>query len=843
MLRGNSTIVQFAVVIMMLCIPIMLADTLLAADPILLDGSPLDGQYIGKHIEYLSHQVLIDNIINDLDLDEAFREKVRTGRLVSDEKVTVDLKWTTTGYTAYFEYADGKSEGQLFEVGVNDLLRQEISSKFVPSQQRILSLKFYPRPYWLRFKVLNKGDRPVDFLLELDKHLFEYINVYVPGDDGVIMKRAVITTSLNQREIEHQHLVVKLSAEAGENSYYMFVNSWNRQTEDSVPLRIWSADNFTRHTSDEGLFRGIVVGLFLFIFFYNIFIYWSVRDPSYVFLALVTLCQMAVEMTVSGLGFRYLWPNNPLGTTQALFQTIALVMGFNLLFYRSFIGIARYTPRLDKALLLMSWLFFGGALSYFVLPQPTLDFMLLLLFIMDHLYSLPVLIPAIIAIKNRNRSGLFVLIGIFFYYLGLLKFGLTGSDIVQYGLLKYLPIKGLSFLIIMTLGLAHKFNLMKKSLVDLNINLERRVIERTEELQQANEKLRELDTFKNRMFANISHEFRTPLTLIIEPIKSLQKGDFGKLTKRSLDILSSMKRNADRLLRLISDFLDLSKIEAGRMNLNKRETSVSNLLSYCVSSLDSTAAGKGINVTFQDKTDGFQALIDPDLMEKVVLNLLSNAMKFNRPDGENAIVVTLEKETAHFRITVKDSGIGIPNDKLESVFDRFSQVDSSITRRHEGTGIGLSLTREIVELHDGEILVDSRLGEGSTFAADIPLVSPDVKEDAPQTIILPTEGLPVENSDVELTAASKTPVKAKGILDPISIIKDVTSETITILIVEDNDDMRSYLEGFLSRSYHTSTAGNGKEALEKLEKEKVDLVLSDLMMPEMDGYELTQSIR
>ncbi|MBT4090256.1 MAG: hypothetical protein HOE30_17360, partial [Deltaproteobacteria bacterium] len=153
MLRGNSTIVQFAVVIMMLCIPIMLADTLLAADPILLDGSPLDGQYIGKHIEYLSHQVLIDNIINDLDLDEAFREKVRTGRLVSDEKVTVDLKWTTTGYTAYFEYADGKSEGQLFEVGVNDLLRQEISSKFVPSQQRILSLKFYPRPYWLRFKV------------------------------------------------------------------------------------------------------------------------------------------------------------------------------------------------------------------------------------------------------------------------------------------------------------------------------------------------------------------------------------------------------------------------------------------------------------------------------------------------------------------------------------------------------------------------------------------------------------------------------------------------------------------------------------------------------------------
>jgi signal transduction histidine kinase/CheY-like chemotaxis protein/AraC-like DNA-binding protein len=830
----------YITLLMIFFVPIIMPEPLFATDPIDLKDNALNGQYIGKHIEYLSHKDLIDSLINELDLDDAFKEKIRSGDLVSDDVVTVDLKWTTTGYSAYFEYVDGKAAGQLFEVGVNDLLRPEISSKFVPSQERIVKLRFSPRPYWLRFGVLNEGDGPIDFLLELNKHLFEYINIYIPKGDGVCMKRAALATPLDQREIQYRNFVFKLSAGKGQTTYYLLVNSWNRLNKDSVPLRIWSPENFIRHTSDEGLYRGIIVGLFLFIFFYNIFIYISVKDPAYVYLSLVTLCQMILEMSVSGLGFKYLWPNHPLFVTQALFQTTALVMGFNLLFYRSFIGISRYTPKLDRALLFMSWSFFGSALSFFILPQPMLEYAIASLFTVDHLYSLPILIPTIIAVREKNPSGWFALIGILFYYLGLLKFGLTSSDMIPYGPLHYLPIKGLSFLIIMTLGLAYKLNMMKKSLVDLNVNLERRVIERTEELKEANEKLKEMDKLKTRFFTNISHEFRTPLTLITAPIESLLGGDYGKLPKRSIDIMVSMKRNADRLLKLISDLLDFSKIEAGKMDANMVGCNVSELLSVWIAGVDSSAASRGIKIAFQDKTDGLQALIDPDLMEKAVLNLLSNAIKFNRPEGENLIEVILENDAASFRIIVEDSGIGIPDDQLDGIFDRFSQVDSSSTRRYEGSGIGLSLTKEIVQLHNGAISVESKVGEGSAFTISIPLVS---LEDA-------QSGRLYSDDSSETSTAGKrddvypADIPTEEYSKKVEVEdKKTEPEAPTILIVEDNDDMRDYLARILSKNYRTLSAVNGREALLELEKKNVDLVLSDLMMPEMGGYELTQSIR
>lgn len=830
----------FAAVVLLLFVLAILPGRLFAADPIHLRNHPLNGQYIGKHIEFLSHQVVINSLINDLNLEDDFKAKLRSGNLVSDEKIKMNVTWTDTGYSAHFMRTDSTKKGQLFEIGVKDLLKPAIASKFTASHDQILNLLFHPRPYWLRFTVLNQGESPVDFLLELDKHLFEYINIYAPEQESYLLKRQAFTTPLSERDIKHKHFVFKLSAKTGETTYYLLANSWNKRNKDSVPLRIWSSDNFIRHASNDGLYSGIVVGLFLLVFFYNIFIFIFVRDPSYIFLSLVTLCQMLLEMSASGTGFKYLWSGHPLFAWQVLYQNTALVMGFNLLFYRSFINISRYTPILDKILLGMSGFFFICALSVFILPQQAFESMLWFLFIMDHLYSLPVLIPTMIALKNKNRSGLFALTGIFFYYVGLVKFGLAGNNILPYGLINYVPVKGLSFLLIMTLGLAHKFTLMKKSVIDLNINLEQRVIKRTEELKKANEKLKDLDTLKTRFFDNISHELRTPLTLITAPISSLLNGDYGKLPENSISVISSMKANTDRLLRMISDLLDFSKIEAGKMDVKFKNYNISQFLSFCVTSVDSAAQSKGILLSYRDNTDGLQAAINPDLMEKAVFNLLSNAIKFNQPQG--TILVTLENDTDFFSIIIKDNGIGIPEDRLETIFDRFTQVDSSSTRRHEGTGIGLSFTREIVELHQGDIFVTSKPGKGSVFIVKIPILAAKDKADNTANINEPAKNKPTLYADDKYQQDFfMDDVKRVARID--RSIKDRMTETKTVLIVDDNDDMRDYLTGFLEKRYQIITAINGKDALKKLEHQDVDLVLSDLMMPEMDGYELIESIR
>jgi CheY-like chemotaxis protein len=279
------------------------------------------------------------------------------------------------------------------------------------------------------------------------------------------------------------------------------------------------------------------------------------------------------------------------------------------------------------------------------------------------------------------------------------------------------------------------------------------------------------------------------------------------------------------------------------MDVNIANCNVSKLLSLCISGVDSSAASRGIKIAFQDRTGGLQALIDPDLIEKAVFNLLSNAIKFNRPEGEGLIEVNLENDAASFNIIFRDSGIGIPVDKLDGIFDRFNQVDSSITRRYEGTGIGLSLTREIVELHQGAIFVESRFGEGSVFTINIPLVSLEDNQAESHNTDDSADALTAGKQEHGYAADVPAEEFPKRVDGKEKRNRNSESEISTILIVEDNDDMRDYLAGILNKNYRTLSAINGKEALRKLEIEKVDLVLSDLMMPEMDGYELTQSIR
>lgn len=345
------------------------------------------------------------------------------------------------------------------------------------------------------------------------------------------------------------------------------------------------------------------------------------------------------------------------------------------------------------------------------------------------------------------------------------------------------------------------------------------------ELEASNAKLRELDRLKSEFFANISHELRTPLTLILGSFKTLLK---SSPTPEHQELIQSGLRNAGRLLFLINELLDLARFDSGRAEMRKQWFDMAALVRSVAANFDSSASRR---VHLRGVTRPVPIEADPRQLKKVLYNLLSNAFKFSDA-AEGRVWIRVGAHGEAVEVEVEDNGIGISSDQLGGIFDRFTQVEGSATRRFEGSGIGLALVKEIVTLHRGTIAVESEPGRGSIFTLTLPrgaaraedLVA--VEEDEGY-------GIPV------LPEKSGTGLPAVPSLSPAGS----DSALPLILVVDDNADMRSYLERILSRRYRTAGAKDGAEGLDLAKTLRPHLILTDVMMPRMSGYDLLKGVR
>lgn len=346
--------------------------------------------------------------------------------------------------------------------------------------------------------------------------------------------------------------------------------------------------------------------------------------------------------------------------------------------------------------------------------------------------------------------------------------------------------------------------------------------------------LRELDRARSRLFANVSHEFRTPLTLTLGPLDDLRSGVHGPLTPVMADQVDLARRNAGRVLDLINEILELARVEAGRTTLRARR-------------MDLGAFVAGVARTFvplaERKTIAFDVVLpgtpvtvyaDPGHFEKVLSNLLSNAFKFTPQHGAVRVAVSVDDTTA--RIAVRDSGPGIPDAERARVFDRFHRVESTAGNQ-PGTGIGLALAKELVGLHGGAITVESEEGFGSTFVVALLLgrahLAPDQTDEDYQVPPAPSAHRIVPPLPVPANGAAEEGMAAPGPDD------DVT----TVLVVEDNAEVRAYVRQHLAPAYRVLEAEDGDAGLEMTRRLLPDLVLSDVMMPGMDGNALCRAIK
>ena len=348
------------------------------------------------------------------------------------------------------------------------------------------------------------------------------------------------------------------------------------------------------------------------------------------------------------------------------------------------------------------------------------------------------------------------------------------------------------------------------------------LFERVTTLRKKKEQFEELNALKTRFFTNLSHEFRTPLTLMMGPLQQLLEGQPEPKERQLLEIAF---RNANNQLYLVNELLELSRLEAGKMSLRASQQDVVPFLRSLVFAFESLAQDRQIHLSFSSEQPSVQLYYEMGKLEKVINNLLSNALKFTPSGGR--VTVSLEQAGQELCISVADTGPGIPQLQQDKVFDRFFQVSAS---PEVGTGVGLALSRELVRLHHGRIELESREGEGATFRVFLPLGSRHLRA-----------AERVENPVRSGTAsAASLPAREKAHNPRVP----TSSQTeATVLLIEDNDEVRAFIRQRLDTAFNIIEAGDGQAGIEQAREHMPDLIVSDVMMPRKNGYEVCAALK
>jgi len=571
---------------------------------------------------------------------------------------------------------------------------------------------------------------------------------------------------------------------------------------------------------NHAFFLGFIVMALLF----NIILYFFGRDKSFIFYSIYLLALIIYASFSTGDLADWLeptlFPNHPeYNYLGKLFIYIGLMA--YIAFMRSFLKLNELLPKWDVFFKGLFWIGLPWLVVDFIVcvqsgfsyvDADPITFVYILLFFFSNLVFICYLA------KTRDKKAYFIIAGIVLWFGGTILTVISWLQTPAFALI-YLKIGSIFEIIAFSLGLAYRQREHVKDKQKAYFQLEKSKMLQEQE-QAETQRLKELEELKSNLYTNITHEFRTPLTVIQGMAEQIKHSNYAQETQL-------IRRNSKNLLQLVNQLLDLSKLESGKLALNMVQGNIIPYLRYISESFQSFAANK--NIQFNITTVPTELVMDYDeeKLLNILSNLLFNAIKFTPENGQVQMQVNIvETDKKHLQILVTDTGIGIPEQQLPYIFDRFYQVEGGNTRKAIGTGIGLSITQELIQLLNGRIQVKSKINQGTTFEVLLPI----------------TNKASVYNKTYDRQASELVPeLSLATVTETANLIAD--KELPLLLLIEDNEDVLHYLIACLKGNYQIITALNGQQGLDTALSRIPDLIISDVMMPEMGGYEVCARLK
>ncbi|MBU3058292.1 hybrid sensor histidine kinase/response regulator [Pseudomonas indica] len=709
--------------------------------------------------------------------------------------------------------------GQVMEVfedvrggaGIDEIASPALESSFRRHDQPVLNAGYSRSVFWLRidldYRPLSLGGQRT-WLLELAYPPLDHLDLYLPDGQGGyrLAQRTGDALPFSSRQIKQNNYLFELNLQPNQpQRLYLRVES---QGSIQAPLTLWAPDAYLEDQPGRIYVLGIIYGVLLVMLVYNLFIFLSVRDTSYLYYILYIASFGLYQVSVNGAGIQYFWPDNPWWANAATPFLIGSAALFGCQFARSFLHTGEHSPWVDRVLLLM--MAFGAAVMVLALTV-SYAVALRLATYLALLFTVVIFSAGIIAWLRGLRVARYFIFAWTAFLLG----GVVNTLMV----LGYLPNMFLTMYAsqigsalevgLLSLALADRINAMKEERA--------RILEESgRKLEALNRELADSNRLKDEFLATVTHELRTPMNGVIGSLELMQTVNMDIELAQYQRTAASSARD---MMRMVNDILALTELQAGKLYPRREPFSLRSLFDGLRAQFAPRAGEKGLSFTLDlDETLPDIVQGDAGKLAQSLGYLLDNALKFTSHGGVTLRVGRGEvstSETLALQIEVIDSGIGFNTPTDGSLYQQFRQLDASLTREYGGLGIGLALCRQLVELLGGSLSHSSRAGQGSRFRLSLVL------------------GLPPLNGP----QLPPPPRRAGG-----QALR--RPEQCTVLVVEDNAINQLVTRGMLLKlGYRVRTADNGAEALELLRFEPVDAVLLDCQMPIMDGFATCRALR